>query len=339
MSVLRKILGVLVMIAGILGLVLSIAGLIAVWTFKPAVTSGLVATVDTLNTSLTTSQQAMVVTGQALEGTINSVAALQTMLTATAKSVESTTPVMDQMTTFLGEKLPGTIGSAQQSLIAAQTGAEMLDSAIRSFDSFKSLLSGIPFIGGMIPSSPSTVYNPEKTLSESLGEVATQLDGLPEMFQQISSDLGKSGENMLTIQTSLDTMATNVGTITTSLEQYQSMIANSQSSMQNMQAMLSGIQANLGTILTGLAAVMTLFLLWLLAAQVVILSQGWELYQGTAGRMEGGSSTDAKEANMELVSPASAEDVVEPPAAQAIATPEKVEPPAPIEPAADSDQG
>ena len=28
------------------------------------------------------------------------------------------------------------------------------------------------------------------------------------------------------------------------------------------------------------------FFVWLLAAQVVILSQGWELYQGTAGRIE-----------------------------------------------------
>jgi hypothetical protein len=35
------------------------------------------------------------------------------------------------------------------------------------------------------------------------------------------------------------------------------------------------------------ALVLSLFFLWLLAAQVVILSQGWELYQGTAGRMEG----------------------------------------------------
>jgi hypothetical protein len=37
------------------------------------------------------------------------------------------------------------------------------------------------------------------------------------------------------------------------------------------------------------AIVLSLFFAWLLAAQVVILSQGWELYQGTAGRMEGGA--------------------------------------------------
>jgi hypothetical protein len=31
---------------------------------------------------------------------------------------------------------------------------------------------------------------------------------------------------------------------------------------------------------------MSLFFAWLLAAQVVMLSQGWELFQGTADRME-----------------------------------------------------
>jgi len=32
--------------------------------------------------------------------------------------------------------------------------------------------------------------------------------------------------------------------------------------------------------------VLSVFFLWLLAAQIVILSQGWELFQGTADRMK-----------------------------------------------------
>jgi hypothetical protein len=35
---------------------------------------------------------------------------------------------------------------------------------------------------------------------------------------------------------------------------------------------------------------LSLFFGWLLVAQVVILSQGWELFQGTAGRMESGAA-------------------------------------------------
>ena len=32
---------------------------------------------------------------------------------------------------------------------------------------------------------------------------------------------------------------------------------------------------------------LSIFFFWLLAAQVVIFTQGWELYHGTAGRMDG----------------------------------------------------
>ncbi len=69
--------------------------------------------------------------------------------------------------------------------------------------------------------------------------------------------------------------------------QYQAMITESQSSMTNLESILTTLKGNLAPILDGATIALGLFLAWLLAAQVVILSQGWELYHGTAGRMEG----------------------------------------------------
>jgi len=57
--------------------------------------------------------------------------------------------------------------------------------------------------------------------------------------------------------------------------------------MDNLSSMLSGLQSNLGAILNTATLVIGLFLLWLLATQVVIFSQGWELYHGTARAMAG----------------------------------------------------
>jgi hypothetical protein len=81
-------------------------------------------------------------------------------------------------------------------------------------------------------------------------------------------------------------MSDSVGLISSSLSEYEKMIGQSKSSMDNLTSILTNVQNNLPTILNGVAIVLTLFFVWLLAAQVVILSQGWELYQGTAGRME-----------------------------------------------------
>jgi Mg2+ and Co2+ transporter CorA len=92
---------------------------------------------------------------------------------------------------------------------------------------------------------------------------------------------------MGSIRQNLITMSDGVTTISSSLSEYQRMVDQSQSSMDNLLSILTTIQSNLNTIINAVALVLTLFFVWLLAAQIVIFSQGWELYQGTTDRMEG----------------------------------------------------
>jgi len=292
MKVMRRILGVLVMSAGILGLVLSLTGLVGVWVVKPTVADYANTTIVTLNDSVNTSQQAMEITGQALGATIESVDALSAMLAATAATVEDTMPVLIQLNTFMGDKLPTTIVSATSSLETAQQAAQVLDNAIMSLDTFRAVLSGVPLLGAVLE-QPAQAYNPEQPLADSLGDLASSLEDLPELFTEMADNIDKADDNLETIQSNLTTMSDSVGLISISLSEYQVMILQSQSSMENLSETLTSLQSNLTSILNGAAIVFSLFFVWLLAAQVVILSQGWELYQGTAGHMEGGEAESA----------------------------------------------
>jgi hypothetical protein len=121
-----------------------------------------------------------------------------------------------------------------------------------------------------------------------LGELATNLKGLPDTFVEMSVKLSTTDDNLGSIRENLTTMSDSVGLISSSLGEYEKMVIQSQSSMDNLTSILTNIQYNLATILNGVVIVITLLFLWLLAAQVVILSQGWELFQGTADRMESG---------------------------------------------------
>jgi hypothetical protein len=76
MKIIRRILGVSVMLAGILGLVLSLAGLVMVWVAKPTIAEYASSTIDTLSGSVGTSQEVVDVTERALGATIDSVDAL-----------------------------------------------------------------------------------------------------------------------------------------------------------------------------------------------------------------------------------------------------------------------
>ena len=273
MKVMRRILGVLVMSAGILGLVLSLTGLVGVWVVKPTVADYANATIITLNDSVSTSQQAMEITGQALGVTIESVDALSAMLSATAATVEDTMPVLIQLNTFMGDKPPTTIGSAS-SLESAQQAAQVLDSAIQSLDTFRTVLSGVPLLGAVVE-QPEEGYDPEKPMADSLGDLASSLEDLPELFTEVAANMDNADDNLEAIQSNLITMSDSVGLISKSLGEYQVMVLQSQSSMENLSKMLTNLQNNLTSILNGAAIVFSLFFVWLLAAQVVILSQGW----------------------------------------------------------------
>lgn len=295
MSILRRFLGLLVMITGILGLVISLAGLVGIWMVTPTVGGYAGSTIDTLNASLTTSGKAMEITEQALGATVDSVDALSAMLTTTASSVEDTKPLIEQITLIMGETLPATLESTTDSLITAQEAAVVLDSAIKSLDTFRFLLGGAPMIGAFVE-QPEQVYNPEVPLADSLGELAVTLGDLPATFTEMSTSLDAADDNLDLIQGNLTTMADSVALISASLGDYQTMVNQSRSSMDDLATMLSNINDNLSRILNITAIAFSAFFFWLLVAQVVIFSQGWELFQGTAGRME---ATPAEEAPSE----------------------------------------
>jgi hypothetical protein len=273
------------MLAGVLGLALSLVGLVLVWAGKPAVASYATTIIDTLTTSIATSESVMETTGRALGATVDSVDALSAMLSTTAAAVEDTKPVLDGIDHMMAITLPVTLQTASDSLYAAQEAAGVLESTMQSLDTFRFLLSSAPLIGDLVP-KPGDTYNPEVPLAASLGELAANLETLPRTLVGISSSLSSTDEKLMSVQQNLTTMSTSVGEISSSLSEYQQMVTQSRASMDSLKSMITNLRANLATILNAAALIMTLFFIWLLAAQVVILSQGWELFQGTANRME-----------------------------------------------------
>lgn len=288
MNILRRFLGVLVMIAGILGLLLSVTGLVAVWMVKPDVYTSVSTTVTRLDTSIETSRNAMEIAGKTLSAAVSSVDALSEMLANTAVTVEDTQPVMTKLNTVIGKTLPSTLEAASESLVTAQQAAAVLDDAIRSLETFRMILSATPLLGSFI--QPNETYNPEVPLADSLGQLAAELEGLPDTFTSMSGDIDKADNNLVTIQENLTTMSASVAEISVNLADYETMLTDSQASMTALQDMLGSLQRDLSRILNWTAGILSLFLLWLLAAQIVILSQGWELYHGTSDRMDNGNT-------------------------------------------------
>lgn len=285
MKSIRRLLGILVMIAGVIGLILSMAGLVSTWVFKPQLTTSLVTTIDTLDDTITTSKDVMDITSNALVATVKSVDTLSVMLDTTATTVEDTKPVFTQINSVMGDTLPQTMEDATSSLIAAQEAAEVMEASMKSLENFQMMVvSTMPLLGSLVVLPDKTVSS-EKPLADSLGDLAENIETLPQTFNDMSENMDKADDNLDLIKTNLSTMSTSVGLISTSLTEYQSMIGESKTSMTNLQTMLTNTKNNLPAVLNIASTIFTLFFLWLLAVQVVILSQGLELFHGTATTM------------------------------------------------------
>lgn len=287
MKVLRRILGLFVMVAGLIGLLLSLAGVAGLWFARPVLINSINSTIATLNSSVETSQKTMELTNQALGATVDSVDALSVMLNTTAGTLEDTKPVLIQMNIVMGEQLPSTLQSTINSLNASQEAATSLESAIKSLDTFRTMMGAAPLLSAFFPSSQKD-YNPEKPLADSLGEVADSLNEMPDTFIEMAANMDKADNNLDAIQSNLTTMSDSVALISDSLREYQTMLGQSQSSVDSLKGMLASAQNNLDRYMNGVTVVLYLLLFWMLAAQVVIFSQGWELFQGTVSRMESG---------------------------------------------------
>jgi hypothetical protein len=190
MKILRKILGVTVMIAGVIGLLFSLAGIFFVWKTKPnietAMTNGLVV----INNSLKTSIEVVGVTKDALSATVSSVYALKDTVAAASQAVEETKPFVEGVTDLLNTELPNTISATQSSLDSAQSSAKVLDGVMSSMSGMIQLLTF----------SDKSLYNPDQPLYESLGEVAGSLDNLPKSFIKMGNSLSSTQDNVDTIQ-------------------------------------------------------------------------------------------------------------------------------------------
>jgi hypothetical protein len=261
-SFIKILVGTLLIVASIIGLLFSIAGLIGIWQVQPKIEEGMSQTLDLLSDSLGATYQGLVVTQGSMQQSITSVQTLAETVSAIGVTINTTSPLLDSVATLIGEELPATVESTRQSLISAQQGAAVMDGVL-------SVLTAIPLIS-------SERYNPDKSLSESLGEVATNIEGLPEKFQDMSTKLGTTSESLVEVEAGMTTMATDIEAIATSLEGYNEVMEQYKTTVATVKKEIDKINDGSEQIVTVLVWAVAIFLVWMAIAQIGLLTQGIE---------------------------------------------------------------
>ncbi len=265
MTIIRRIFGLLLIIAAIGGLIISIAGIYYLWRLEPSMVSGMQNTVTLLADTLEATSQGLVVTKDALKNSVGMIGNMQTTLETTAKTIESTDPMINDIAELMDKQLPDTIRATQQSLNTAQESAAVIDSVLGT-------LSSIPLLGSGIG------YSPDVPLATALGDVSKSLEGLPESFAGMEENLRNTQSNVQTFQADLTVVAESVGQIEASVAQYEQVVNAYQESLGQVQSQMAQLSTNAPTYVHTLVVAITAFLVWMILAQIGLFTQGYEMF-------------------------------------------------------------
>jgi len=259
-SIFRKIIGSILILAAIGGVVFSISGMVFVWFIEASVTKNIQNGVEALSQALDATAQGLAVTQEALQGSLASIQSVGATLETAGKTIDSTEPMLDDISGMLSDDLPKTIRATQVSLATAQQSAGVVDTVL-----------------GALSFMPGISYNPGTSLSLALGGISTSLKDLPQTFANMSKSLQDTKHNLQTFQVDFSLMKDAIRQVETSMTQYEAIIEGYHASVTQVQDQLHGLEKNLPNTIRGITWGITFFLIWMAIAQLSLFTQGWEL--------------------------------------------------------------
>lgn len=274
MTIVRRILGVLMIIVGIAGLIIALAFTIYGRQLVDTVAVGLNTTTDLLLQTVGTTTDSLV----NVKSTIDEAATTLDTVTETAANLSTTLvdtePLLTTVNSLATETVP-------DSLEAIQTAIPNLADVAGSIDSTLMRLSELQVersvFGVPISFDLGINYNPEEPFDTAVLQIGDSLVEVPEQLRSLDESLTAAVSNVSSIADNVQQLSTDLVGVTTSLVQFGPLldeyIVILEDTARSLEETRAAFQANLNLIRW---AVMGLGL-WFALYQIVPLYVGWRM--------------------------------------------------------------
>ncbi len=261
--ILKRLFGFLLIFAAATGFIFSVVGIVEIWRYRPVVEQKTTGTLRLFDQTLITTQDGLTVVGTVVQTTTADVASLQTAIQAVAQTIHETNPMLDTLTHLTSKDFPAAITATQTSLSSAQSSALLIDNVMAALTS--------------IPLLPTAPYKPDVPLHIALAQVSASLDSLPPALATIDSSLVDGKTNLGFVEGELNAMSKNTQGIGTALASSQTIIDRYKTVTTQLRLRVETAQGAAPALITTFAWILSVFLAWLLIAQLGLCIQGLEL--------------------------------------------------------------
>ena len=264
--ILRKIIGILLVIAAGAGIIFSLVSLIEIWRYRPVATKTVVDNLALVDQALNTTQDVLTIVGQVVQTTTTDVASLQATTKALALAIHDTNPMLDSLISLTSKGLPAAVSATQTSLASAQNSALLVDNVL-------SALTSIPFL-------TVAAYKPDVPLHTALAQVSTSLDTLAPSLTAINTSLANGKTNLGVVESEITKISDTTQGITDTLDSAQKVIDNYKAVTTQLKANVEAAQLGARTWITAIAWILSFVLGWLLIAQLGLGLLGLDYIRG-----------------------------------------------------------
>ncbi len=260
---LKRLFGLLLIFAAAAGFIFSLVGLVEIWHYRPIVEQKASETLGILDQTLVTTQDGLTVVGQVVQTTTVDVASLQTAMQQVAQTIHETNPMLTTLNHLTSKDFPATIDATQTSLTSAQSSALLIDNVMGTLTS--------------IPLLPTAPYKPAVPLHTALAQVSASLDSLPPALATINSSLVDGTANLSSVEGELNSMSETTKGISVALGSSETIIDQYKTVTTQLTQRVEAAQKVASAWITLAAWIVSIFLAWLLVAQLGLCIQGLEL--------------------------------------------------------------
>lgn len=271
---LRRITGFVLLIVGLGGVGLAIFGYTQVDSVVDTVAVALDGTLGLTAESLTTVEDTLSLAQTTIVDVNAGLVTVEETAVNLAQTIDDTKPLLDQVNSIASQDAPDSIEAVQSAIPDVAEVAGVIDDTLITLNNFE---IDEEILGFQIQYDLGVNYQPTQPFDQTVNELGTSLDGLPEQLRSLepsltaaSANLDSVSQNILAISGDLGTINGNIAEVEPLLGEYIDIVNEIDTTLGDTR---TTIQSQLETVKLGLKVVMV----WLGFMQFSLLYLGWDL--------------------------------------------------------------
>ncbi|MCO5183308.1 MAG: hypothetical protein M9928_07345 [Anaerolineae bacterium] len=326
----KRLLGIIIIITALVGALIGIGGVILGRQAVDGIAQSIDDTMPLVLESLAAVEDSLVLAKNTIGEVNTALDNTGTLTVDLSKSIADAAPAVDQIVAVTGEDIPAGIEAFQASIPNLENVAATIDQTLQTLADFKIETRILTF---PLEFDLGIEYDPEAPFDESIAQIGTSMEGVPEQMRLLSTELEVTSENLIVLSDDILALAGDVNNINEQLTELPPLMDRYISIINQLESNLIQLQQTLTSQFGNLKLVITIVMVWFILTQLAPLYIGWELVSGKRDARDQSADTTTSD-EPEVVSMASYEPI-EPVESEPVATASAES--EPVEKAADDD--